>query len=123
MFFTKWFKKKYYTPLIHIQFTGASKDIEVLCNVPKLVDILKDKQDKVCEELSTLRRLIPPSLNEYIISIDVWLHGGEVKTTLNYTWLLRKYLKTPSELIINRLNNIFGEAIKMVIANKTLYGE
>lgn len=122
MSFSNLFKKKKNTPIIHIQFTGNSQTVEVSCNVPKLVDALKDKQEVICDEITTLRRLVPGKLQDYTIFIDVWVSEGKVQTTLNYTFLLRKYLRAPGDVVVSRLNEVFKDMIRMVVANGVIYG-
>lgn len=109
--------------LMSLSFQKDSQHIEVVCSIPKLTDLLKDHELEIQDSITTLRRLIPDKHSKENIEIQLWFFNNtSVKTTLNYPRKLKRYLKVPGQIIIEKLNSILSDLVKRVLLNGIIYG-
>jgi len=112
--------------LITIPFTKDSNNIDVLCSITKLTQLLKDHEADISDCITTIKRLIPDKYKSEHIELQVWFItgvDGGVKTTMKYPRKLNKYLKVPSQIVCDQINIIFSDLIKLVIMNGLTYGK
>ena len=112
--------------LITIPFSKDSYNIDVICSITKLTQLVKDHEADISDCITSINRLIPDKYKSEQVQLQVWfIPGAEggVKTTMTYPRKLNKYLKVPSQLVCDQINVTFADLIKLVIMNGLTYGK